>query len=249
MWHRNGARKRPDVQPGDYIRVLRKRWPGIIAIAVIAVIASYVFTRLQTPIYRAAVFLTVSPSRIDYGQTLSIENLLRQYARQLQTERLADEVNQRLKLDLPTEVLRAKVRVAAVSEDLLLTMEVDDTDANRARDIAFAWADEFVKLHQNRMAAIDPRDRIEIDLLDKPAPALLNWPKRTQIMLAAGLLALLVGFLGAFVLEFLDDTIRTAEDVDRLIGRPILAVVPAADSGPTRARGMRAWFRRDRSLG
>ena len=225
------------MQPRDYLPILRKRWPLILGIVAVAVVASYLFTRLQTPIYRATVFLTVAPSRSDYGQTLVIENTLRQYARQLQTDRMAQLVNDDLKLDLALERLRSKVHVSAVSEDLLLQMDVDDTDPNKARDIAYAWANEFAKDHQNRMAAIDPHDRIEVELLDKPGPAVLNWPKRTQIVTAAAILGLLAGVVVSFLLEFLDTTLKSSEDVDRYLSLPLLAAIPNAATVVGRAGG------------
>lgn len=218
------------MQPREYLAVFLKRWPIIAGVVVIAVVASFIFSRLQTPIYRSTVFLTVSPSRNDYSLILSIENILRQNARQLTTDRLAEIVNDRLNLDLPIERLRARAKVSAVSEDLLLMLEIDDTDANRARDIAFVWADEFSKFHQERSSKIEPRDRIEVDLLDKPGPAVLNWPKRNQIMGAAAVLGLLLGTMLAFALEFLDDTIKDPKDIDRYVGLPVIGSIPAWES-------------------
>ena len=223
------------MQPREYLAIFLKRWPLIAGIVVIAVAASFIFSRLQTPIYRATVFLAVSPSRIDYSLILSIENILRQNARQLTTDRLGEIVNARLNLDLPIERLREKAKVSAVPEDLLLMLEVDDTDANRARDIAFVWADEFSKFHQNKMAGLEPRDRIEIDLLDKPGPAVLNWPKRTQIMSAAAVLGLLLGSILVFALEFLDDTIKEPKDIDRYVGLPVIGTIPAWGSDAAKA--------------
>jgi capsular polysaccharide biosynthesis protein len=216
------------LQLRDYWPVLRKRWPLILGAALVAVVASYLFTRLQTPIYRATVFLTVT-ARNDYGTTLVIENRLRQYARQLQTDNLAELVNDKLKLDLALERLRSKVKVAAVAEDLLLQIDVDDPEPAKARDVAFQWGKQFAENHQNAEANKEPKERIEIDLLDRPQPAVLNWPKRTQIVTAAAVLGLLLGTLLAFVLEYLDDTLKSAEDVDRFVGLPLLAAVPAAD--------------------
>jgi capsular polysaccharide biosynthesis protein len=217
------------LQLRDYWPILRKRWPMILGAVVVAVVASYLFTRLQTPIYRATVFLTVTPARNDYGQTLVIQNQLRQYARQLQTDFLAEMVNDRLRLDLALDRLRSKVRVAAVAEDLLLQIEVDDPEPAKARDIAFQWGRQFAENHQNVEASKEPRDRIDVDLLDRPQPAVLNWPKRTQIVMAAAVLGLLLGTLLAFVLEYLDDTLKSGEDVDRFVGLPLLAAIPSAD--------------------
>jgi capsular polysaccharide biosynthesis protein len=222
------------LQPQDYLPVLRKRWPLILAVVVVAVVASYLFTRLQTPVYRATAFLTVTASRTgDYGQALAVEKNIRQYARALQTETLAERVNEDLKLDLPIDGLRAKMRASPVMDDLTLQLEVDDSDPNRARDIVFAWAKKYVEVQQNQMASVDPRDRIEVALLDRPAPAVLNWPKRNQILVAAALLGLLVGTLLAFLLEYADDTLKSPEDVDRYLKAPLLAAIPALGARPS----------------
>ena len=218
------------MQPRYYYLVLRKRWPLIAIVVVAAVVASYLFTRLQTPVYRATAFLTVLPARIgDYGTVLAVQNEIRLYARQIQTDKLAQQVNDRLLLDLSPETLRGKLHAAAITDELLLSLEVDDTDPNRARDIVFAWADEFARAHQDQIANVDPHDRIEVELLDKPGPAVLNWPKRNQIVLAAGVLGVLVGALLAFALEYLDDTMKSSEDVDRFVGSPVLAAIPPSD--------------------
>lgn len=216
----------------DALRILRKRWWLILLVALGATVSSIVFSRLQTPVYRARAELAVSPSRIDYGLSLAIENLMRQYARQLQTDKLAEAVNRRLQLDLPVEKLRSRVRASAVLEDYILVLEVDDSDPNRARDIAYVWADEFVKLQQIRMASVDPRERIEVALLDRPRPGDLYFPRTRQFALGAALLGLVVGCLLAFGLEYLDDTIKTTEDVERYLRWPVLGVIPHLAPAP-----------------
>ena len=226
------------MQPRDYLPVLRKRWPLILAVVAVALVASYLFTRLQTPVYRAEASLTVSPSRMDYGQTLVIENLIRQYARELQTENITQQVNENLKLDLPVDGLRGKMRASPVMDDLTLLLQVDDVESGRARDIAFEWGREYVKRHQNKMANVEPRDRIEVAVLDRPAPASLNWPKRNQVLAAAAILGLILGTLLAFVLEYVDDTLKSPQDVDRyLSAMPVLGAIPApAANGHAKGR-------------
>jgi capsular polysaccharide biosynthesis protein len=228
------------LQPQDFLPVLRKRWPLILAVVAVALVASYLFTRLQAPVYRAEARLTVSPSRMDYGQTLVIENLIRQYALELQTERLAQQVNDNLRLDLPIDGMRSRMRASPVMDDLTLMLQVDDVDAARARDVAFEWAQEYVKHHQNKMANVDPRDRIEVNVLDRPAPASLNWPKRNQVLAAAAILGLILGTVLAFVLEYVDDTLKSPQDVDRyLTEMPVLGAIPApAANGHAKGRGL-----------
>ena len=217
------------MQPRDYLPVLRKRWPLILAVVAVALVASYLFTRLQTPIYRATAVLTVKAARIgDYGMALAIEKNIRQFQRELLTASMAEKVHDRLRLDLPIDTLRSKMRASTVMDDLTLQLEVDDIEANRARAIAYEWAREYVKFNQDDMANVEPRDRIEVELLDQPAPAVLNWPKRNQILMAAAILGLILGTLLAFVLEYVDDTLKSPQDVDRyLTAVPVLGAIPA----------------------
>ena len=221
------------MQIRDYWLLFSKRWWLVLLVTAVATLASIVFARVQEPIYRSKVVITVSPSRYDYGLTLVIENLLRQYSRQLQTEKLAELVSQRLDLQLSAPRLLEKVKVSTVPEDYLLELQVDDAEANRARDIAYVWADEFLKQQQIRMSDVNPQDRILVDMLDKPVPGELYYPKTRQIALAAAVLGLVAGALLAFVLEYLDDSLKTAEDVERYTSLSVLGTIPTANAAST----------------
>ena len=212
----------------DYWLILSKRWWLIVLVAAVSSAASFGYCRLQTPVYRSEVQLTVAPSRLDYGLTLVIDNLLTQYQKQLSTRALAGEVDDSLKLDLPVDKLLSRVKVSAVSNGYLLDVTVDDPDAQRASDIAQVWAEKFIEQHQAEMAQKDPQDRIEITMLDKPLPGQLFFPKTKQYVAAAGVLGVVVGAVLAFLLEYLDDTLRTPEDVERFVGLPLVGSIPIA---------------------
>lgn len=62
-------------------------------------------------------------------------------------------------------------------------------------------------------------------------------PYRTRTILIALVLSLAIGVGLAFLLDFLDDTLKSVEDVDRYIHLPALALIPAARSEKGRLRG------------
>ncbi len=62
-------------------------------------------------------------------------------------------------------------------------------------------------------------------------------PQRTRNIVIAFFLALISGIGLAFLLDFLDDTIKSVDDVDRYIHLPALALIPAASSEKPRLRG------------
>jgi len=65
-------------------------------------------------------------------------------------------------------------------------------------------------------------------------------PARLQTIVVAFILSLLVGIGLAFLLDFLDDTVKTIDDVDRYIRLPALALIPTARSEKPRLRGTEA---------
>jgi len=62
-------------------------------------------------------------------------------------------------------------------------------------------------------------------------------PARMKTILIAFFLSLLAGIGLAFLLDFLDDTIKTVDDVDRYINLPALALIPAMRNDKPRLRG------------
>ncbi len=61
-------------------------------------------------------------------------------------------------------------------------------------------------------------------------------PSRTSAVLAALMLSTLFGMGLALFLEYLDDTIRTTEDVESFLGVPALAAIPTIDSLPKKRK-------------
>lgn len=218
------------MQIRDYWSIISKRWWLILLVVVAATGVTVGYAKLQQPVYRATVKLTVTPSRMDYGLTMVIESLLRQYSQRIQTEKLASTVNDRLQLMMPAERLLGKMKVSPVTEDYILQITIDDSDPNRAADIAYVWADEFVNEQAILMAPVAPTDRIEVAVLDKPAPGELYFPKTKQLAVAAAALGLVLGLVLAFVLEYLDDTLKTTEDVERYLALPVLGSIPNASA-------------------
>ncbi len=62
-------------------------------------------------------------------------------------------------------------------------------------------------------------------------------PARMKVILIAFVLSLLAGVGLAFLLDFLDDSIKTVDDVDRYINLPALALIPSMRTDKPRLRG------------
>lgn len=216
------------MQIKDYWKVVSKRWWIFVLVALVASATAYTYSKLQEPIFRSSAKLYVTPRRPDYGVTLFVQNLIRQYSQQLQSDRFLNAVSEQLKLDLPATALRKKIHTSGTVDNLAVEVQVDDPDPGRAQAIAKALAAEFLRDHQSRMAEVEKADKVDVYMYDDPKPGELNWPMTRTNVLAAGILGLLLGGIIAFSLEYFDDTIKTSEDVERYVSLPVVGSIPGA---------------------
>lgn len=210
----------------DYGRVITRRWWLFLLFALIGAGSAYGFSKLQTPLYRSTAKLYIQPSRMDYGQTLVIQNLIRSYSQQISSERFLGQVSSNLKLDLNPGALRGKVNVTGTADNFMIQIDVDDPNPAIAQRISIALAQAFVDENQRRMLPLAPSDRIDVGISDSPLPGTLTQPKTAVNTIAGFALGLLLGVLLAFVLEYLDDTIKEVDGVDRFIALPTLGTIP-----------------------
>lgn len=210
----------------DYWQVITKRWWVFLICIVVASGAAYGFTRGQQPIYRSSAKVYVSPARPDLGLTLVIKDIIRQYSQQITSDMFLRQVIEELRLDRSPEVLRKMVTVAGTADNLAIQLEVDDPDPKTAQLTARALATAFLGNHRIEMANVDPRDRIALKILDETQPGVLNRPQTRVNVMAGAVFGLLLGAIVAFLLEYTDDTIKTAEDVERHIALPAVGAIP-----------------------
>ncbi len=234
----------------QYVRVLISKW-WIIALAfAVTVISAVIFSEVQPPTYRSSAVLQVIPARFDYGLTLAAEQLLRQFANQIHTTNMAQQVVDELQLDISTDRLLADVTVAPIPEDFLIRIDADRPHPEEARNVASAFAHDFVAYHAAQILDIDRQDRVQIRILEDAKYGWVHWPKTKTLALAGGVLGLLIGLLLAFGLEYLEsDVLRSPEDVERHVGVPVLGTIPTISgsggiAGRERKRGrfaLRRW--------
>ena len=184
-----------------------------------------IYARVQTPLYRSSIRLEVS-ARFDNGQQLALERQLPQLAQRVRTTDVAREVDQRLRLDLGEQAILGKVRSEAVTASGQIQVEADDVDPGRVETIVLETARVFEEQHAARNQGIPTQDRAIVSILDRPTPARLVWPQTRVIAGAAVLLGLFVGGLLALLIDYLDDTLKTAADVERTLGTITLGRIP-----------------------
>jgi len=217
------------MQLQDYARVLLKRGWIIVLLAVLAAGSAYVFSKLQTPIYSSTVTLSAVPARpSDYGQTLAIKNLLRNYVQQMQSPAITQQVIDKQQLDMTPDKFVSLLNFNADESTLTISIEARyPTIPAVAAKMAQTLSDIFISTHNQENLQIDQQDRILVKPLRNATSPVIFSPKTSINTLAGAILGALIGVLLVFVLEWLEsDIVRTTEDVERFIGVTVLGSIP-----------------------
>jgi capsular polysaccharide biosynthesis protein len=159
-----------------YLRLLRRRGWALVAFPVLAAGAAFVFSRLQTPMYRAVATIAVQPARPDFGQSQAAKTLLNSYLAILSSvyggdhpdQPSARRVIQELGLTMAPEALRRNMSLSLDERSMVIRLEVRAPDGELAKRIAKRWAEQFVEWRRSENKKLRQEDRIDALLVDEP---------------------------------------------------------------------------------
>lgn len=210
----------------DYIRVLRQRGWIIVLAAVLTAASAFVFSKVQTPVYRSSVELVLQPNRPDLSLTQSAKWLLNNYIASMWSEEKAQEVIDRLDLMRTAEQLKGDVTIAADDNRLVIQIDVDDYDGEQANRIANTWAQLFMEWREEQNSRQNKEDRVFADVID-PASYRQLRPKTLINVVAGGIFGLVLGAVIVFVLEWLQaGVVRLPKELEQETGLTVIGVIP-----------------------
>jgi receptor protein-tyrosine kinase len=211
-----------------YARMLLKRWPIVVAFAALAAGAAYASAVRAPRVYRATAQLSVTPSVVDFYTGEAVGRLLTNFALQLKSREFAPQIGARMQPAEPADRVAGKVRAVAAPPEFRIALEVDDPDPERAQQLANAAATAFVDKIRAEVVGKERRD-IQIEMLERadlPGAPVSPRPKRAA--LGAAILGGVLGAAIALLLEFWDDTVKSADEAAALLALPVLGAIPAA---------------------
>lgn len=218
----------------DYIRILRRRGWIVIAVAVLAAVAAFGFSRTQTKIYQATAKLNVEPARPDWSLSNTLKDLMRSYVERIRSFGNAEDVISQAQLDMSPDTFLSHLNVTTDPSTFSIQIDARDRDPEVAILMANTTADVFVKDRVDWNKEIDKRDRIDVSVRDYARYASLFKPKPKTNALAGGILGGLVGGLILILLVWLEsDILRRADDTERLLSVPVLGTIPSVPPSPT----------------
>lgn len=195
----------------------------MIAFMVLTALVSYY---MITPIYQTSTQLLISQQQAGAAlDNLSIETdlqLMGTYSENIESPVILEQVISQLGLDMSYEELAEKVTVEIAESSQLLNIQVHDADLAAAVEIANRTAEIFEVEVTELMGVDNVFILSQAVVMDNQTPVSPNPP--LNILLAA-VVGLLVGAAVAFILQYLDTTLRGEQDIHDVLGIPVLGAI------------------------
>ncbi|WP_062351693.1 YveK family protein [Bacillus kwashiorkori] len=211
----------------EIFAILRKRLSLIVIIAFLTTtIAAVVSYFVITPVYQVSTQILVNRSQTDeainYSDVQTNLQLINTYNVIITSPRILDIVIDDLNLDMTTSQLKNKLTVQSEKNSQVVNISVQDPEPQKAVLIANKIADVF----QREVVSLMKVDNVSIlakaSASDNISPVK---PKPTLNMAIALVVGLMVGVGLAFLLEYLDNTIKTEQDIEKILNLPVLGVI------------------------
>ena len=212
----------------ELFQTLKKRFWLIAIIAVFATAVSGIVSYfVLTPVYQASTQLLVNQSKSDQPvfNTNEIQTnlqLINTYNVIIKSPAILNLVKEDLDLDMSTEALNGKITVGSEQNSQVVLITVQDPDAFMAADIANTVASVFQREISNIMNVDNVSILAKSEVKENPAPIK---PQPTLNMAIALVVGLMLGVGLAFLLEYLDNTIKGEQDIEKLLELPVLGAI------------------------
>lgn len=213
----------------DILDVLAKRWRMIAIITILATILSAIISFwLIPPKYEASTKLFIGKENIQ-GQDQNYNNndvqmyqkLLKTYSEIITTNDLVTKAIDEGNLNVQSKEVLDSLKVTPRADTQILEITYTSKDTELSKEVVDLVTNEFIK----ESAKLIPNGNVKTIESVKVPEAPVSPNKKMNIAIAF-LLGLMVSVGLAFLLEFMDNTFKTKEQVEEILGLPVVGAIP-----------------------
>lgn len=201
-----------------------KLWIIALAVLITTITASVVSFFFLDRVYETSTKLVVAKggeSELQYNDLMLNQRLVKTYSEIAKSRTIADEVIKNLNLSMSHGTFANSVQVSSVRDTEVIEIRVQNTDPKVAARIADELSNVFIR------RVVEWINIENVQILDRAVvPSNPIKPRPALNIAIAMVLGLMVGVGIVFLLEFLDNTFKGPDDVEKKLGLPVLGSVP-----------------------
>lgn len=215
----------------EIFEALKKRWILIVSITLVATLISGVLSFFVIkPTYETStkVFIGKEESNQEGYNTNDIQmyqKLLQTYAETIKTNEVVQAaINNSKDTDLTVASVKGALTVTPVADTQILQIKYQNKSPELAKEILENITNEFVILAKELVPNGNVRIIEAVQLPENPVA-----PNKKMNVAIAFLLGLMVSVGLVFLIEYLDNTFKNKEQLERELDIPVVGIIPQTE--------------------
>ena len=212
----------------EYFGIIKKRFWIIALITTIAIVVSGgISFFVLKPVYKAKTSLIVNTEKTQETQVITgdqfsvTQKLAVTYGEIIKSRIVLEDVIKNLNLKTSYEGLARQVTVSPVKDTQIISISVQDTNKEKARDIA----NEITKVFTKEAKRITKANDVQV--IDKAIlPKTPIKPNKIMNVSISAVLGMMVGLFVVFLIEYLDNKLKTPQDIEKYLELSVIGVIP-----------------------
>ena len=212
----------------EIFEALKKRWILIVSITLVATLISGVLSFFVIkPTYETStkVFIGKEESNVEGYNTNDIQmyqKLLQTYAETIKTNEVIQAAIKNTNTNLTVEEVKKSLTVTPISDTQILQIKYQNKNPQVAKKILGNITDEFIILAKELVPNGNVRVIEAVQLPENPVA-----PNKKMNIAIAFLLGLMVSIGLVFLLEYLDNTFKSKENLEKELDIPVIGLIPS----------------------
>lgn len=212
---------------GEILEILKKRWKIILIITLVSTLLSgLVSFFLIRPKYESSTKLFIGKEEgADQGYNQNdvsmYQKLMKTYSEAIKTRDLVGRAIKTTNSNLTEDEVLGKLKVVTVADTQILEIKFQDDAPEEAANMVKAITEEFMTTSK----ALVPNGNIRI-IESVKVPEVPVSPNKKMNISVAFLLGLMVSIGLSFLLEFLDNTYKNKEQLEKELEIPVIGAIP-----------------------
>ncbi len=219
-----------DLRIKDVVVILAHKWKMIFSITIVIIlvigIASFF---VMKPVYEVntKVFIGKEESnRAEYNNSdvIMYENLMETYSELIKANDLIKNAIDKNNLEVTPEEVSNSLKITPVTDTQILQISYQNQDSALAKNVITSVVEEFI--HESK--ELIPNGTVTViesaELPEEPVS-----PNKFKNILVACIAGIIFGSGLALLLEYMDDTFKTKEQIEKVIEIPVIGVIPCEE--------------------
>ncbi|MCI6458976.1 MAG: Wzz/FepE/Etk N-terminal domain-containing protein [Clostridium sp.] len=218
------------ISVSEIIDAVKKRWKIIALTTVLATVVSGIFSFfIISPTYEASTKIFIGKEGAESegynsSDVSMYQNLIKTYSELIKTKDLVNKAIDNSEYDLSVNSVLNGITVNTLTGTQILQISYQSKSPSIAKNMLESITNEFITKAEELVPNGNVKILESVELPKNPVA-----PNKTMNIAIAFILGMMVGFGIVFLLEYLDNTYKNKEQLEKDLDIPVLGVIPMSD--------------------